>query len=291
MIFMPTCNRSESEKIAAERAVELIPKVTNLYPELKPYYLDMVLREQVDTNAPVVAEFQQELTRIIKQPTSVLCPEMFWRWLLDVCRWSFDKKYYSLVIQVMEGKKEVETHGTPMPHIYLNTNEDEIALAYGYMGTQRWQEALKIFDLFSNQAVQLTYPGPWGREETVIHTEKEAAYCAAKLGNNRPHDAREFKISPTAICMCAPSVFTMDQSGIWVAAGTELLQIDFDLKTNLSVALPITGGSLVSSICESGTSVWVGTDGEGLVEFDKTAHQWRKLTEKDGLMMWTESRA
>jgi hypothetical protein len=85
--------------------------------------------------------------------------------------------------------------------------------------------------------------------------------------------------------MCAPSVFTMDQSGIWAVAGNELLQIDFDLKTNLSLVLPLTGGAPISSICEAGNSVWMGTDGEGLIEFEKSSHQCHQLTEKDGLMM------
>jgi hypothetical protein len=77
----------------------------------------------------------------------------------------------------------------------------------------------------------------------------------------------------------------VDESGLWVGVRNQLLRLDFDLKTNLAVALPKEGNTPVDCLCLTPSTVWIGTDGDGLIAFDKTNHQCNRLTEQDGLLM------
>jgi hypothetical protein len=269
---------------AVQRLVELLPKVKSLVPELEPYFLSDILTFQQDTNAPVVAQFRRELALLSEHPAQMLAPAQFWNHLRHVCDWSFRHKFYALAAQVIEGEQRALAQGCPVPNLYVNNDQDRIALAYAYLGTEHWQQARDIFESFSNQSVFMQNRGPWGGL-TMVLTGKEAAFCAEKLGQPSTRDPREFDMGKACFCLCSPAAYVVDDSGLWIGIDNRLLRLDFELKTNLAVTLPKDSATPVCCLCPTPSSVWIGTDGEGLIEFDKTSRQCRLLTEQDGLLM------
>jgi tetratricopeptide (TPR) repeat protein len=278
-----------NQTAAAQRLVELLPQMTNQAPELEPYLLAEVVTFQVDTNAPVIAEFQKRFAQVNEHAneefTNGQSSASYWSLLGNgVYDWSFQHKQYGLAAQVMEGKlKAAAAEG----NISLNVQngEDRIALAYAYLGMERWQQALAVFESFSNQPVAMLGNGPWGRGLNPVLTGKEAAYCRQKLGLPAGHSPLEFDMGKPLLCLCTPSTFITDDSGLWVGIGGQLLHLDFDLKTNLVVNLPVDASVPITALCLTSSNVWIATGGDGLVEFDKASRQCRHLTEKDGLMM------
>jgi hypothetical protein len=61
--------------------------------------------------------------------------------------------------------------------------------------------------------------------------------------------------------------------------------LDFDLKTNLVVNLPMDSSVPITALCLTSSNIWIGTSGAGLIEFEKASRQCRRFTETDGLMM------
>ena len=76
-----------------------------------------------------------------------------------------------------------------------------------------------------------------------------------------------------------------DDDGLWVGIDGRLLHLDFDLRTNLDVQLPVDNAVPITALCLTLSKVWIGTRGAGLVEYDKASHQCRRLTETNGLVM------
>jgi hypothetical protein len=270
---------------AARRLVELLPKMRTQFPDMEPYFMAMVAGYQVDTNAPIIAEFQQKLTRIGEHPDQVLAPERFWSELVSLCYWCFDHKLYGVVAQMLEERLRAASEDKTIPYIYQFKNEDTIALAYAYQGMERWQQARDIFETFSNQPVFMYHHGPWGPGLNVVLTGKEAAFCAEKLGQTPTRDPREFDMDKACFRLCILAAFLVDEGGLWIGIDNRLLRLDFDLKTNLAVTLPKSTDTPVCSLCLNASTVWIGTDGDGLIEFDRTSHQCRRLTVQDGLLM------
>jgi len=274
---------SPDPAVSARRLVELIPNMRSRVPELEPYFMAMVVRFQVDTNVPVIVEFQRELAQISEHPNQVLAPKLFWGGLLPLCYWSFDHKLHLIVALVMEGKQRAASQDKSFPTIYHSESEERIALAFAYMGLQRWQQARDIFETFSNQSVFMFEHGPWGTGLNTVLPDKEATFCAQKLGQAPTHDVREFDLGKPCFGLCTSAVM-LDETGLWMGMNSRLLHVDFDLTTNLAVTLPGNSGTPVC-LCPTASAVWIGTDGEGLIEFDKTSHQCRRITEQDGLLM------
>jgi len=271
---------------AARRLVELLPKMRGQLPELEPYFLATIVTFQLDTNAPVIAEFQRTLAQISEHPNQVLAPALFWDHLkTGIYRWSIEHKLYGLAAQAMEGRLRAAAEGNPSLNINRLKNEDRIMLAFAYLGMENWQRARDMFESFSNQPIVMGNRGPWGPGLTTVLTGREAAFCAEKLGQTPARQAREFDMGKACFCLCTPSAFLLDESGLWIGISNQLLHLDFDLKTNLEVTLPKDSSTPVRCLCLTASTVWIATDGEGLFEYDKSSHQCRRWSEQDGLLM------
>jgi hypothetical protein len=282
--FVTTCGADEAG--AARRLVELVPKMKAQFPDIEPYFMAMVVRFQVETNAPVIVEFQKELAQISEPPNQLLAPKKFWSDLLPVCYWAFDHKLDGMAAQMLEGRQRAASQDKTAPYIYQFENEDKIALAYAYLGLERWQQARDLFETFSNQPVFMCHRGPWGAGLNTVLSGQAAAVCAQKLGQAPATlGAHEFEMGQACFCLCSPSASVVDESGLWIGIDNKLLHLDFDLKTNLEVVLPKHYDTPICAICLASSTVWIATDGEGLIEFDKTSRQCHRLTEKDGLLM------
>ncbi len=93
----------------------------------------------------------------------------------------------------------------------------------------------------------------------------------------------EFDIGEPAQCMCTPSTFIVDDKGLWIGIEGQLLRMSFDLQTNFVVRLPIRPSTPITSLALQSSKVWIGTEGEGLVEYDGT--KCRRLSMNDGLVV------
>jgi tetratricopeptide (TPR) repeat protein len=269
---------------AAQRLTELFPAMTNRFPDLKPYLLAEISRYQVDTNAPIIGEFHRELQRLKDNTEQVLLPQQFWPSLYVNCYWAFDHKLYDLVALIFESRRQVASKDPNIGYIFNSKEEDDIALAFAYRGMERWQQALDVFETFSNRPVHMFYRGPWGGGDNIVLTSKEAAFCAQKLGLARVRAKREFDLGAS----CLPpgiSAFAVDDDHLWAGLNGQLLTMDFDLNTKKVVAVPEYRGTCLCSLCVSPSKVWAGTDGGGLIEFDKSSGHCRLLTTDDGLLM------
>jgi tetratricopeptide (TPR) repeat protein len=270
---------------AAHKLVALLPEMENRVPDMDPYLLAAALTFQVDTNTPLAVEFQRTLNDCIEHPQRVLNPVQFWntiRW--SVYRWSFKTTNYSLAINLMEGERRVAA-GEKVDF----DDQEKIKLAYAYLAAQRWQDALDIFESFADRPVQTFANGPWGAGLKPVLTDRMAAFCREKLGLPVLRDPRGFDMGKPVLCFCNPfdaaSTFIADDNGLWVGNGGWLLHLDLDLKTNLSVKLPMDDSVPITALCLTSSNIWIGTGGAGLIEFDKASQQCRHFTEKDGLLM------
>ena len=266
---------------AAQKLVELLPKMKERMPDLEPYLLAAVVTFQGNTNAPIITEFQRTLNDCIEHPEQVLNIVQFWnaiRW--TVYDWCFEKTNYPLAVNLMEGERRVAAGGK----VDFN-NQEKIKLGYAYVVTERWQDALNLFESCSNQPVMMNGKGPWGCAFMPVLTDEAADYCRKKLGLEVAQDPRKFDMGEPLFCLCTPSAFAVEENGLWIAIGGQLLHLNFDLKTNLVVTLPVDSDTPISCMSLGSSNIWIGTYGQGLIEFDKASHQIRHLTGKDGLMM------
>jgi hypothetical protein len=264
-----------------QRLAELLPKLTNQYPQLEPYLLAAVVTFQVDTNAPIEREFQQRLSQLGEHPNLILNPTQFWGNVPgDIYTWAYGHKLFGLASQAMETKLRAAIGNAALS---TGTNEDRIALAFSRMAAEQWQAALDIFNGFSNRPVVMSSQGPWGQPLESVLTANQAALCIQKLGGRTVHDQREFQMGKPCFCLCSPSAFAVEENGLWIGIDGQLLHLDFDLRTNLIVTLPSQAD--ITSLIAGPASIWIGTDGKGLIEVDKATHKCRVYTEKDGLMM------
>jgi tetratricopeptide (TPR) repeat protein len=271
------------DKDATARAlVEFLPKMKGEYPDMIPYLLASVLDSQTEANGLIATEFERVLDDCIKTPGRVFKPEKFWqdvRW--KVYGWCFSKTNYGLAVKLMEGQRSAAVGG----FVSEFKDQDKIKLGYAYMSAGQWKDALETFGSFSNRQFRAEGGGPWGKAFVPILTRNLANDCRSKLGLAIDRDPREFDIGPDVVCLHEVSDFACDADGLWLAIAGQLIQCNFDLKTNRIVNLPIDPGTPISCLSLGAEKIWIGTSGEGLVEYDKTTHACRHHTEADGLMM------
>jgi hypothetical protein len=230
----------------------------------------------------VIAEFQTALADAIAHPHSGSNPGQMWIDIDNIYWWCRDVTNNSLAIQIKETQRQIAA----LPGGLVSFEDmDNIELAYAYMGEKRWQDAIDIFEGFHNRPVDARAEGPWGEAFKPIFTDKLAAYCKGKLGQPGQTDPRLFDLGKPLLRLCPLSTFAADGAGLWIATGGQLQQLDFDLRTNFAIKLPVDDSVPITALCLTPSSVWISTRGAGLIEFDKTSRQCRHLTEADGLLM------
>ena len=274
-----------NQAAASQRLAELYPNWKAQVPDFAPYLLAAIVTVQVDTNAPVVVEFQQMLEKFNQHPDQVFRPGEFWeRIWRPIYQWSYDHKLYAMSAILMEGKIHAAAL-YPNPMWGEVNNEQKMSLAFAYLRLEQWQKALGIFESYSNRPVQMGNLGPWGEAFTLVFTGKRAEFCRKKLGLSVEAASLEFDMGKPLLCLCTPSTFAADDNGLWIGMGGQLMQLDFDLKTNLVVRLPMVSSMPITALCLTSSSIWIGTAGEGLIEYDKSSHKCQRFAVNDGLMM------
>lgn len=262
------------------RLLELYPKMKADFPEIAPNLLEAVVCIQTNANCPLVAELEQTLDWEIAHPDEFFQGKN--KESSSLYEWSMKQKLYPLALKALERDRAVRGGGKAGK---LN-DEDSIAVGYAYMGAKRWKDALEVFDCLSNRPVMMQTSGPWGRGYLVpVLPNQLSAVCRKELGLSDVRGPQEFDMGKPFFSLGAFSTFTVDDEGLWLGVDGKLMRLNFDLKTNLVIRLPMDAGTEISAICISASSVWVGTIGDGLIEYDKESSKCRRYALEDGLMM------
>jgi hypothetical protein len=272
-----------ADKVNAERSLaEILPRLASAFPSLAPHLTAEALQFQSQTNNPVVPEFHRHLEWCRAHPAQVFALSDFWSSARYAAySWCMEHGEPALAVDIMEGLRQTAQYTNKVAF----ENDDKIALAFAYKATRQWREALAIFECFSNLPIVMNCgDGPWGKAFAPVLTAKEATYCREKLGFRPTSDPREFDMGTNCLCMHSLSAFAADPEGLWVAMGGQLMHLDFDLRTNLVQFLPKDSWSGINCVLVGSSNVWIGTDGSGLVEFNKVSRQTTRYTEQDGLM-------
>ena len=211
--FVKSFGTNQAE--AAQRLTELYPSLKAQSPQLSPYFLASIVTAQISSNAPIVSEFEQMLDRYSQSPEQVFQADNFW-WLFsrDIYDWCFGNQRYAVAVKFIENKIRAAAHFPNHP--WGIRNEDRMMLAYAYLGTEQWANALQIFDSYSNQPVRMETWGPWGGSLAVVSTAKQADYCRHKLGQTVAADRRQFELGKPVLALCPPSTFIADNNGLWL---------------------------------------------------------------------------
>ncbi len=267
---------------AAQRLVELLPKLQAVSSNLAPHLLAGVVTFQVDTNAPIISEFVRTSDAFLRDTQGLFQPWYYFKLLSGpVYRWAEKKQLYSLAARM----KELGIREASRERPGFVDAADNMKLAFCYFRMEAWQKALDIFQSFSNRPVAMGSDGFWGRAFVPVLTGDWANQCRLKLGLVPLHDPRHFRLQTNCVCLHTPSAFVTDDTGMWIGTGHRLMRLDFELHTNAVIELPVGLSASITSMAVGLSNVWVGTDGTGLVEFDKSNRKCRSIRERDGLLM------
>ena len=272
-----------NQAVAAARLGKLYPKLEAQVPALAPYLLAQFVTVQVDTNAPIVGQFQKMVEQSAPHPDQIFMPDKFWWHIWPAYKWSCEHKLYATAAGLLEGKMRAAV--LYPKHIWGIKDDDKLGLAFAYVGSREWQKALEIFETYSNRPVQMGNTGPWGQMFSLVFPGKQVEYCRLKLGLAAENNSKEFSMGKPLLCLCSPSTFIADADGLWIGIAGKLMYLDFELKTNLVVNLPMDAGTPITEICVSPDNVWIGTGGDGLIVFDKHSQKCSRYSTADGLLM------
>ena len=267
---------------AAEQLAALLPRLLLVSSNLAPYLIAGVTAYQVDSNAPVIAQFEQSLAEAAARPENVFGAKKYFSLVSrEVHNWAVGRGLYRLAALTKEVRARVAQTKQAEPL----DDDDRMGLAFTYLKAEAWEPALEIFQSYSNRPVRRGFTGASKGAFMPVLTGQQANFCREKLGLPIVRDPREFEMGTNCLCLHTRSTFLTDSCGLWIGAGDELLRLDFDLKTNFAVRLPTRGQAPITVLCPGTSNIWIGTDGAGLIEFDKSTRQSRQLTLKEGLMM------
>ncbi|HEY2084390.1 MAG TPA: CsgG/HfaB family protein, partial [Verrucomicrobiae bacterium] len=260
---------------------ELLPKLKAKFPELTPYLLYQAHRYQAESNSAVMKEFGENLDWCVNNPEKVYhgrsyFSELFWRW--DFNQGFFDVAAHIASVRQQAMKKEWSAPLDP---------PRRVEMAYVYMAVNRWKDALDIFESFGNRVVNAgnLSEGPWGSPFDPFIPARAADECRKHLGIAPSRDEVRFELR-TGVARSEHSfAFTPDGDSAWVAVRRKLYVCRSTEKFDREIPLPLTGNADVTCMAMGAGKIWIGTAGEGLVEYDIASGTARKFTETDGLAL------
>jgi hypothetical protein len=144
---------------------------------------------------------------------------------------------------------------------------------------------MNVFESLGDDPVRMDGNGPWGYAFDPFVPAKALSQCRAKLGLPDVQQANRFDLGPPCLHIHEPAAFVAEKNTLWIGTGARLIQLDATLKTNTVIALPKDRFTPVTALCVSPERIWVGTSGDGLIEYDRMGAQCRRIEEKDGLLL------
>jgi hypothetical protein len=276
----------------ARRLTELFPKMQAQFADLAPFFLATIVSFQVDSNAPIIAEFERTLEWCVEHPDKI--PQKgttFWSHIRSIVYdWALKHQRSDLAAKVLESISRAALVDSRARSSF-GDDDDYMTLAFAYVAAERWKDALTVFESFTNHPIEMGSGGPWGRAFTVVLPNKQAAKCRQKLGLPVVIDTREFDLGEPCLHPHSEKTyydrltFLTASDGLWIGLNDHVMRVDFNLQTNIITRLPPSGSAPVSTLCIGASNVWIGTAGGGLFELDKFTHKIQRFTEKEGMLM------
>jgi len=292
----------DARAVGLKRLNEILPDLTQKFPEIAPHLLAFAFVRQSETNNPLLAQFEASVESCSGQAAHMRLPGPYFTYVSHAAaQWCLDHRQYAVVPRLMEAKRRAISINTDAstPSItmrYPDTGvrptmkltdvklpvEDSITLATAYIGMEKWKEALEVIEALPSRPLPAPGNGNAWVKGTIPGVPSDMdALCRQKLGMPVASDPRAFKLGkPVIVTECLS--FTTAGEGLWLAARDKLVRLDFNLATNLAVPLSEFGAN-PSSVCASASHVYVATQGAGLFDYDQTTGQNRQFTAKDGL--------
>ncbi|HEY9074587.1 MAG TPA: hypothetical protein VIN67_10690, partial [Desulfobaccales bacterium] len=271
-----------NEQEAADHLVGLWPRLKQQCPDLAPQLLADLLSYLASTNSPLIAEFRDTLAGCVDHPEKLPgCRAYLEEVVQGDYQWSMNKGLYPLALEIMQAKRQVALKQPEIPF----EEKDKVRLAFAFAKLERWREALTVYEELGDNPIYMGQMGPWGDPFKPFLPAVAAAACRVKLNLPPVELAGRFDFGPSCLCLHTRSVFAAMEDALWVAIGGKLMQLDLNLATNLQVALPVDGYVPLTALCVGPEQIWIGTEGAGLIEYDKAARKCRLMTEADGLLL------
>jgi tetratricopeptide (TPR) repeat protein len=261
---------------AANHLAALYPHLKTKFPMAAPYLLVAVVEHQVDTNAPVIAEFERTVDEFEQHPDLAPQHPEFWEWANALYLWCFKNHRYDLAARLTGNHLET----TPHPK-----DELKIQFAFACLALEQWQKALDIFESFSKRPVLMEHRGPWGSSATPVLTAWEVDYCRQKLGLPPQVDPREFSLGKPLLRWPKSPRLTADSEALWIGTEGELQRVPLHPGGTPPARIPLGTRDEITALTAGSQRVWIGTESSGLVEFDIESKKSLSWTEVDGLLM------
>ncbi len=256
-------------------------RMTNQFPELRPYILAGFLSLRVGPQSAIAAEFRKAVVEAAAAPSKVFCPASFFKQLMDYpWTWALRHKERELLVTMADGCRKAiqEGYALAMPQ------NDQIRVAYAYYEAGRWKEALELLEPYGTTVIEMDSPGPWGDTHAPFVPELMAKVCRAKLGMAPRVYPGIFEAPVPLVSESQPVEYLVDGDDMWIASASMLRRRSIQGNGADKLFRSVMTGSKLTSVAQSNSKIWVGTDEEGLFEWDKATGSHRWYTRNDGLL-------
>jgi hypothetical protein len=254
------------------------------FPELAPYILLKALPLQADTNSQVVAAFRESLEKCAQDPSKVAQPKSYFEQLMwGPPRWALNSHQYDLVNRIATAHERAAAVGI-VPGM---SSAEKVIVIYASMAQEQWREALSLIETLGDQAVNVSNlgEGPWGSPFQPVLPGRLAQECRAHLGAASTASNVEFELGRPLKSFTAPFAFLPDGERVWIAESDSLLCLGSAGETLQEVSTPNAPDVDVSCMCATPGRIWIGTKGEGLIEYTLATGKCRQFRLADGLLL------
>jgi hypothetical protein len=274
-------NTYQDRKVAADHINEILPGLEAQFPALTPYLLYAAAIRQTDTNSPVIKEFLANLDLCVLHPENTGNTNNYFRQVS--LRRAFDAGLNEVAARIGEARLQAVRNGWAK----APDKPRKVEMAYAFMATDRWKEALDIFESFGNRVVDVgnLSEGPWGSPFDPFVPARAAEECRKHLGIAAPTNNIEFKLGKSLCHTECHFAFAPAGDSVWVATRNALWVVDTAGHATKKVALPTATNGVINCMAGAHGKLWIGTGQAGLIEYDISSGTLHQYSEEDGLMM------
>ena len=263
-----------------EKLRHLFEQLAKDMPRAEPYLWATALREVRRTNDPIVAHFERTVTRVAEDPKTVLLPNKYFESMTIPMRWAFDKGHYGLNLKIAEALERARRTDPAVG----STEWWRFQMGCAYQVNQRWREALAEFEGITNKIIPAQYPGPWGGFPAVQVPTDYATYCRRQLGETNAVSSWDKQLKKSLWFSNTKPQFVADARQAWIVTPTAIIDLDPESASTKTNSLNLPFELEVTHLAQSENQLWIGTDGFGLLAYNKQTRQIRQYLEKDGLL-------
>ena len=272
--------RAESRDVGIAHLVEVFPRVTALAEEIRPYLLLRAVRLLERNWTPIQDELARVLAALRSNPTNVVAPSKFFSELRELLGPSESPGHRDLSLPATEALLAARAAGVPVP---LDASH-KVRIGYVLVGAGRIEEALAQFQDIPETVVAMDGQGPWGPYPAFVIPENRVRACHRQLGRTMVEKPEFLDLPKAHLVPDRPFVFRPDGDRLWIATCNQLVEHPVGGGTSVTNLLGVPDDIPSTAMGQSADTLWIATDGAGLVEFDKRTRQVRRRTSQDGLL-------